>query len=101
MNNEKEKWMEDVFQSMKGSKRAKPNPELFAKIKGQINASEAKVIPLYQWRSAAAAAVLLLFMNVATLRHYHQQDEGNYQDVAVADMYGESLISSYQIYGKR
>ncbi len=95
MNEEKEQWMEDVFQSMKGSRRAQPRPTLLAKIENQIAA--AKMIPLQKWRYAVAAAALLLFVNVAALLIYQNTGEAR-SEVAAADAYSESLISSFQIY---
>lgn len=62
---------EEIYQSMKGSQRAKPSPELFAKIENPIAASKDMVIPPQQWRYAAAAAVLNLFMNVSALLYYN------------------------------
>ena len=96
MNEEKEQWMEDVFQSMKGSRRAQPRPALLAKIERQIDA--AKMIPLQKWRYAVAAAALLLFVNVAALLIYNQNSGEARSEVAAADAYSESLISSFQIY---
>ena len=98
MNDEKEKRMEEVFQSMKGSHRAKPSPELFAKIESQIEVSKGKLIPLHQWKYAAAAAALVLFINVTALLYYDQHAGVANEDVAVVDTYSESLISTYQIY---
>ena len=98
MNDEKEKWMDEVFESMKGSQRAKPGPELFAKIESQIEISTGKIIPLQQWRYAAAAAVLVLLVNATVLLYYNQHDGVAYEDVAVVDTYRQPLISNYQIY---
>lgn len=98
MNDEKEKWMEEVFHSMKGSQRAKPSPELFARIEDQIAASKGKIIPLHQWRYAAAAAALVLFINVTALLYYNQYAGAANVEVAAVDAYSESLISNYQIY---
>ncbi|MEZ4850474.1 MAG: hypothetical protein R3B93_18055 [Bacteroidia bacterium] len=95
---EKEKWIEDVFQSMKGSKKAQPRPELLAKIEDQITDSREKVIPMRQWKYAAAAAVVIIFMNVSALLYYNQTAKGTYEDVAAAEVYSKSLISNYKIY---
>lgn len=95
MNDEKEKWMEDVFQSMKGSQRAKPRPELFIKIQNRIGVGDAKIVPLRQWRYAAAVAVLMLVVNTKALVYFNQKQQVSYEDV---DTYNQSLISTYQIY---
>ena len=75
MNKEKEKWIEDVFQSMKGAQRAKPRPELFNKIENQIYSSNAKIIQNFQWRSYAAAVILLLLINTMALISYNKNRE--------------------------
>lgn len=98
MNDEKEKWTEEVFQSMKGSQKARPRPELFAKIEDKIAASKNKEIPLHQWRYAVAAAVIILLLNTTALLYYNQHNELSYENAVVADAYTESLISNYQIY---
>lgn len=98
MNDEKDKWMEEVFQSMKDSQRAKPHPELFTKIEEELTVSEVKVIPMSQWRIAVAAAVLLLFVNIASLLYYKQSDVMAYENIEKGSTYSESLISNYQIY---
>lgn len=98
MNDKKEKWAEEVFQSMKGSQRAKPRPELYVKIENQIAFSKANVVPLYQWRYYAAAAVLILLVNTTALIYFNQNKQVNDENVAIMDTYNQSLISSYQIY---
>ncbi|WKN42749.1 hypothetical protein [Tunicatimonas pelagia] len=97
-NNDQEKWVEAVFQSMKGSRRATPSPELFSKIQSQIEDSKSKVVPLYPWRYVAAA-VAVLFVNATALIYYNQPEEVSSDSMVVAeDGYGQPLISSYQIY---
>lgn len=101
MNHDKDKWMEEVFDSMKSSQRATPSPDLFAKIEEQIETSSGKVISINQWKYAVAAAVLILLINASALIYYNQQDgkyQDTYEDLAVADNYDQSLISSFQIY---
>lgn len=98
MNDEKEKWIEGVFDSMKGSQRAKPGPVVFAKIKTQITGSTTKVVPMHQWKNAAAAAAMILLVNVTALLYYNQINMVSYDDAVVTDTYSQSLISSYQIY---
>ncbi|MEZ5044879.1 MAG: hypothetical protein R2828_33615 [Saprospiraceae bacterium] len=98
MDDEKEKWMKDVFESMKGSQRAKPKPELFAKIENRIVLSQVKVIPLRQWQYTVVAASFMLLINTTALFFYNQNNQMDYEEVVVVDTYNESLISSYQIY---
>lgn len=98
MNEDKEKWMEDVFQSMKGSQRAKPSSDLFVKIQDQIGSGDAKVVSLHQWKYTAAAVVFILVVNTKALVYFNQQHQVNYEDVVDGNTYNQTLISTYQIY---
>lgn len=99
MNDNKEKWIEEVFQSMKGRQRAKPRPEVFTNIKEQIALSETKVARMFQWRYAAVAAVLVLALNIFTLRHYFQNNQLQDNEMLVSSKnYDQSLITNYKIY---
>ena len=98
MNDDKEKWMDDAFQSMKGSQRAKPRPELFAQIEGQLMSSKQRVIAMYPWKSAVAAAVLMLLINSTALIYYNQDNTTSYEEIGTSDAYSQSLITPYQIY---
>ncbi|MBK8500901.1 MAG: hypothetical protein IPL46_01125 [Saprospiraceae bacterium] len=84
--------------SMKGSQRAKPPTGLFTKIEDQITVSKAKVVPMFQWRYAAAAAALVLMVNTSALLYYNQLDQLSYDETTAVDAYGQALISTYQIY---
>lgn len=99
MSNEKEKWIEEVFQSMKGSKRAQPRKELFAKIQNQIGAIEPKVIPLHHMRYAAAVAILLLILNAFALQQFQQSNTLQKDEmISSTASYNQSIISDYKIY---
>lgn len=98
MKEDKEKWIDDVFDSMQGRKRAKPRPGLFAQIEGQIDALETKVIPMRQWNYAVAAAILILVLNVFALRQYTKNNESTVSEMVVSDDSSQSLISNYKIY---
>ena len=98
MKKDKEKWMDDVLGSLEGSKRAQPSPELFARIESQIDAPEAKVIPITQWRIAVAAAILLLMLNVFAMRQYAHRYEVNTDDLVVEVSADQQLISNYNPY---
>ena len=98
MNDEKQEWMENVFQSMKGSQRAKPENELLAKIQKRIGGLETRVVSMRQVKYVAAAAVLILLMNTTTLVYFNQQKQMDEEEIAIETNYGESLISSFQIY---
>ncbi|MBW1299019.1 hypothetical protein [Aquimarina litoralis] len=97
MDKEKEKWMEDILQSMNSSKRAAPRPELFQKIKNEFTNQKVAFITLTQWKLAIAAAIVVLCMNSTAIYYiaYKQPDDKN---VTFSDTYNKALIESYQIY---
>jgi hypothetical protein len=97
-NIDKEKWMDDVFESMKGSHRAKPRPELFARIEDQIYAPTAKVIPVFKLRVATAAAIFLLIFNVVSMRHYAQNAQVETAEYIVENESDQQLISNFNLY---
>lgn len=97
MNDQKDKWIEEVFQSMKGSQRAKPSPALFAAIEDRVTGSTNKVIPLHPWKYAAAAA-MVIFVNATAVFYYNQQEDASSENSAVAEAYSQPLISTYQLY---
>lgn len=98
MKKDKENWMEDVLGSLKGSKRAQPNPGLFARIESQIETPEAIVIPITQWRLAAAAAILLLMLNVFAIQKYIQTYNLKTNELVVDANADQQLISNYNPY---
>jgi hypothetical protein len=98
MEKDKEKWIEEVFDSLKGSERAKPSADLFAKIENLIDAPEAKIIPMPQWRVAAAAAVAILFLNVFAVQQFRKINRLNNNELVVDSTSDQQLISNYKIY---
>lgn len=62
---DKEKWKDDVLNSVKGLKRAEPNPFLFTRIKQRLQEEQtAALIPRSKIRWAAAGFALLCALNV-------------------------------------
>lgn len=98
MKQDKEKWAEEVLGSMQGSSRAIPDTGLYARIVDQIEAPGAKRIPMRQWTMAAAAAVLILVLNVVTLKQYIGSNSQQSVEVVADNTYEQSLISNYKIY---
>lgn len=96
MKTEKNK-LQRVLESMEGSQRAKPKPELWGKIEEQIEASEAKLISIQQWR-IVAAAVLLLSLNLFALYDYTKNVAQSSGRTAMDNSATPPLISDYQIY---
>lgn len=101
MRDEKEKWIEAVFNSVKDSKRAKPSSDLFAKIEQQISQPKAKVISMRQIALGIAAAILILIFNIFAMRQFVNQRQDfntNVYDVVISDVSSQTLISNYKIY---
>ncbi len=66
MNNEQ--WKDDILDSMRGAKRAEPNPFLFTRILAQIETSEQSVPQSYfKVRLAVSACALILILNVTLI----------------------------------
>ena len=64
MNN-KEKWADEVLHSMDGLRRAEPADDLFDKILDKIaEKKQAVIIPLKRLRWLAAAACLIIGLNI-------------------------------------
>ncbi|UBM60167.1 hypothetical protein LAG90_05865 [Marinilongibacter aquaticus] len=97
MDSEKEKWINDVLQSMKGSRKAKPSARLFEQIESKIDSTEAKVVPLYFWRSVAAA-VLLLCLNIFAFQHLNAYRKSVSNTQVETASYSADLISDFNIY---
>ena len=96
MKSNKDKWIAGVLGSLEGSKRAVPPPELFGRIQQKIASPEAKIVPIGRYRLAAAAAVLLLVLNVWVL-HQYSQAPGFTSSEQVTDS-SQSLISDFNLY---
>jgi hypothetical protein len=97
-NMDKEKWMDAILQSMRGSHRAKPRPELFAKIENQFYDPAAKVIPVFKLRVAAAAALFLLIFNVFSMRQYAQNAQSDTAENLIESESDQQLISNFNLY---
>ena len=98
MKSDKDKWVNEVLGSLEGSKRAVPPPDLFARINQKIARPEAKIVPIGSYRLAAAAAVLLLVLNVWVLAQYAQTGALTSNEQVTVN--SESLISDFNLYGQ-
>ena len=98
---EKEKWVDEVLHCMKGSQRARPRPEVFTKIQNQLIISESKVVPIRKWRYAAAAAILILIVNVFALQRLNQSVEWQNSEMVTesgTEYYSHCIVSNFKIY---
>ena len=98
MKNKKEKWIDDVLSSTQGMSRARPDAVLFDRINAALELAQVKVIPMYYVKIAAAAAVILLAVNIFATINYPEQPseqviEGNYASQE------SELFIDYNIYG--
>ena len=98
MNVDKEKWKDDVLDSLKGSKRAHLNPNLYAKIEQQVYFPESEVIKMHQWRMAVAAAVLFLFLNVFSMNQFVKSSQAQTDEISMEIASSEQIISNYNLY---
>ncbi|KAA3641624.1 MAG: hypothetical protein DWQ02_00205 [Bacteroidetes bacterium] len=98
MKSEKEKWVNSVMGSLAGLQRAKPGPDLFAKIEREIVGQEGKIISMSQLRVAAAAAILLLAINVFLLNRYAKSETTSTSEWVSEVDSDEQLISNYNLY---
>lgn len=60
MNEQKEKWIDEVMQSLDGMQRAEPPSGLFKAIKDQTTPKIVYLSPVKVWLAAASFALLLL-----------------------------------------
>jgi hypothetical protein len=97
MIEKKDKWVEDVFNSMKGSNQVEVPDYLLKKIEEEIAQSEPKIIPLFKWKYAAAAAIIIA-INLLSSFIYIEKFEKSYSESNNSEIYDQSLISTYQIY---
>ncbi len=88
--------VEEVFNSMKGSQRAKPNRDLLARIERNLYTAKDRIIPLNQLRYLAAAAMVLLCLNTIAIYQINQSVESNITQSNVTS--NSILISNYKIY---
>jgi hypothetical protein len=72
-NTDKEKWIDEVMSSTAGMSRANPDTDLFNRISSKLNVPQvvkSTPLPVKQW---AAAAILLLALNVGSILYYRNQ----------------------------
>jgi hypothetical protein len=91
----KEKWAEEVLQSIEELERATPPDALFAKINNQLpKHKKTKIIPLHKIGWAAAAACILISANIFAFSSSINEYDTNEQ----ATLYENQLLTDYEIY---
>lgn len=81
-----------ILHSTQGSHRAKPKTNLLASIERKIYGLEENIIPMNRIRLAAAAAVIMLMLNISVLNNYLQHNG----EVTVEQT--TALITDFKLY---
>ncbi len=73
-NTRKEQWIGAVLASTEGMKRAQPQDGLYDNLLSRLNSSQTNVVsfPVRQW---AAAAILLLALNIGSVIYFTNQQK--------------------------
>jgi len=96
MNN-KEKWANDVLQSLDGIQQAEPNENLFAKIITKLPSQKAiKIIPLSRLRWVAALACVIVGLNLYVIDFNFKRTA---RDTSNANQ-EYRFITNYSVYDK-
>ena len=98
MENEKDKWVDSIFSSMEGSQKAKPHPDLLTKIEKGLDEQNTVVASLFPRSYAAAAAILILVVNIFAISQIYQNRNSPLSSVEKEVDSNMSLISNYKIY---
>ena len=87
--------LDEAMEQLRKLPRATPPPGLLGRIEARIGKAEAKIIPIKQWRMLAAAACVLVALNVTALANY--MDESSGPTAPYVTSYNV-LISDFQLY---
>ena len=98
MNLENDKWISDVLQSMKGSQRAQPRPDLFDQIEKVTDGFQISVVSFFKLRIAIAAAVFLVMLNFSAIYNYKSYVKMADSGIMESGNLDNGLISDYNIY---
>lgn len=98
MENNESRWTEEILQSMKGSQRAQPHPDVLSELQEKMSGSSAIIIPMQHWRKYAAVALLILFANTAVVIGYVQNGEPERSEMRSPNPIQKSLTTSFQLY---
>jgi len=73
-NINKEKWIDEVFNSTQGLKRAQPGADLYEKIAAKLSHPQPVSLP-FPVKRWIAAAVLLLAVNMGSVIYFNGQEK--------------------------
>lgn len=91
-------WTEEVFNSMKGSRRANPRHELLDSINERITREAQSAVPLSQISYAAVAAIIVILLNSVVMTWYGKRVQPSNKDSISVETIHNRLINSYDIY---
>ncbi|MEM7572120.1 MAG: hypothetical protein AAF433_04435 [Bacteroidota bacterium] len=92
------KWIDEVMNSLEGSRRAEPPASLLTKIEAELSRESIARIPVKNLRWLMAAAVLLLSINLISLRIAQAERQHPAMNVVLANEEVESLLPTYILY---
>ncbi len=95
---DKEDWKDHVLNSLEGIQKAIPREGLLVDIEQQINAAKTAIIPMHQWRLAAAAALILVAANFWTVQHLVANSRPDSKEIVISKVGESTLISNYKLY---
>lgn len=93
--NNKEDWTEEIFLSMQGSIRAKPQVDLFKQIEEKLSQEDYAPLKVQKSWMHIAAAILVFCINVGAVYYASQNIFDNAYIQKEQDI---NLISNYYIY---
>ncbi|MBX2870475.1 MAG: hypothetical protein KTR30_00190 [Saprospiraceae bacterium] len=97
-NQDKEKWIDEKLNSLKGIRSAEAPEHLFAKIEQQAFQTEAKVVSFSQWRAAAAVSLLFLAFNFWAIGQQLQTQETTAEQPTYSSESTPTLVSDFKLY---
>lgn len=95
---EKEKWIRDVMQSMKGAEHIDAPAGLQQRVQNKIaalNSAGIKVIPMQRVAVAVAAACVLLLLNLWSISKWRERHQQSTASSVI--VYNESLTPDFSI----
>lgn len=94
---DKEAWKDQILNSLECIQKATPREGLFDDIERQIMSANA-IIPIQQWRLAAAAALILLAANFWTIQQLVTASPTYSKEKVFSKAEKTTLISNYKLY---
>lgn len=97
MNQEQDKWIEEVLQSTAGMEPVRPRPDVYGRIASRLGEEmPAKRVSLVMLTAAAACLLVLLTLNLKVLDYYHTAET---EDTSPTDATVGDIIDYYELGG--